>query len=137
MFSYWKSITNDAIDNFFLHHCIQTRYISLAWTKSIGYSPFNQLLNICSDNLVQLNLACCQYLKKEFIEAIADCCPNIEILNFENCYCLDGQDFMPLKNLHRIRSLNVYRTKIDYRTLLPLINNNKEHLENVNLGKKR
>ncbi len=131
---YWNGITNDSIENFFLNHCNQTRYLSLAWTKSIEYSPFNHLLNICSNNLVQLNLACCQYLRGEYIEAIANSCPNIEILNLENCFYLNNQDFLPLRNLLHIRSLNVYRTRIDYRTLLPLINNNKEHLENINLG---
>ncbi|CAF5179188.1 unnamed protein product, partial [Rotaria magnacalcarata] len=52
----------------------------------------------------------------------------------ESCSTLQQQDFLPLKSLHRIRSLNVYRTRIDYQTLLPLIDNNKEHLENINLG---
>ncbi|CAF2779984.1 unnamed protein product [Rotaria sp. Silwood2] len=131
---YWNGITNDSIKNFFLDHCIQTQYLSLAWTKSIQYSSFNQLLNICSNKLVQLNLACCRYLTGEYIQTIVDYCPNIEILNLDNCSHLNNLDFIPLKNLHHIRTLNVYRTKIDYRTLLPLIDNNKEHLENINLG---
>jgi hypothetical protein len=74
-------------------------------------------------------------MKGEYIEAIANYCPNIELLNLEHCICLTNLDFIPLKNLHHIRSLNVYRTRIDYRTLLPLIDNNKNHLENINLGK--
>ncbi|CAF3635009.1 unnamed protein product [Adineta steineri] len=131
---YWNTITNNSIENFFLNHCIQTRYLSLAWTKSIELSPFNQLLNLCSTNLIQLNLACCQYLKGEHIEVIANYCSNIEILNFENCFGLATEDFIPLKNLCHIRSLNVYRTSIDFKTLLPLIDNNKEHLEDINLG---
>jgi F-box/leucine-rich repeat protein 4 len=132
---YWNSITNNSIENFFVHHCIQTRCLSLAWTKSIQHSTFNQLLSSCSTNLIQLDLACCQYLTGDYIEAIANYCPNLEILNLENCLHLNKRDFIPLKNLHHIRSLNVYRTSIDYRTLLPLIDNNKEHLENINLGK--
>jgi hypothetical protein len=48
---------------------------------------------------------------------------------------LNNLDFIPLKYLNHIRTLNVYRTKIDYRTLLPLIDNNKKYLENINLGK--
>jgi len=132
---YWNGITNYSIEDFFVNYCNQTRYLSLAWTKSIQYSSFNQLLNICSNKLIQLNLACCQYLKGEYIEVIANHCPNIEILNLENCVCLNNLDFIPLRNLRHIRSLNVYRTNIDYRTLLPLIDNNKEHLENINLGK--
>ena len=131
---YWNGITNKSIENFFIDHCTQTRYLSLAWTKSIEYSPFNQLLNTCSTNLVQLNLACCQYLNGEYITAIVTCCPKIEILNLQSCITLDRNDFTPLVNLHHIRSLNVYRTRIDYKTLLPLINNNKEHLEDINLG---
>ncbi|CAF1191928.1 unnamed protein product [Rotaria sordida] len=131
---YWNGITNDTIENFFLEHCIQTKYLSLSWTKSIQYSSFNQLLNICSNKLIQLNLACCQYLTGEYIQIIVNYCKNIEILNLENCSYLTNLDFIPLKNLHHIRSLNVYRTKIDYRTLLPLIDNNKEHLEDINLG---
>jgi F-box/leucine-rich repeat protein 4 len=134
---YWNGLTNDSIENFFVNYCIQTRYLSLAWTKSIQYSSFKQLLNRCSISLLQLNLACCQYLTGEYIEAIANFCPHVEILNFENCLDLSNLDFVPLKNLHHIRSLNVYRTNIDYRTLLPLIDNNKEHLKNINLGKIR
>jgi hypothetical protein len=61
-------------------------------------------------------------------------CPNIEILNLDNCTSLTNLDFIPLKNLQHIRSINLYRTTIDYRTLLPLIDNNKQHLENINLG---
>ncbi|CAF1282903.1 unnamed protein product [Rotaria sordida] len=131
---YWNGITNFAIENFFLYHCTQTRYLSLAWTKSIQYSSFNQLLNICSFNIIQLNLACCQYLNGQYIKIIVNYCPNIEILNLENCISLNNLDFIPLKYLNHIRSLNVYRTKIDYRTLLPLIDNNKKNLENINLG---
>ena len=131
---YWNTITDSSIENFFLDHCTQTRYLSLAWTKSIGYTAFDQLLNICGENVIQLNLACCQYLKGEYIQAIVTCCPNIQILNLENCISLTNEDFIPLKNLEQIRSLNVYRTQIDYRTLLPLIYNNREHFEYINLG---
>ncbi|CAF3762746.1 unnamed protein product [Rotaria socialis] len=131
---YWNGITNDAIQKFFLDHCVKTRYLSLAWTKSIAYESFNQLLITCSHNLAQLDLGCCSYLKGEYIQVIGDCCPNIEILNLENCSTLQNQDFLPLRSLHRIRSLNVYRTRIDYQTLLPLIDSNKEHLEHINLG---
>jgi F-box/leucine-rich repeat protein 4 len=91
---------------------------------------------MCSINLIQLNLACCQYLTGQYIKTIVNYCPNIEILNLENCVALNNLDFIPLKYLNHIRSLNVYRTKIDYRTLLPLIENNKKYLENINLGKK-
>jgi F-box/leucine-rich repeat protein 4 len=116
---------------------MQTRHLSLAWTKSLQCSSFNQLLNICSINLIQLNLACCQYLTGQFIKILVNYCPNIEILNLENCISLNNLDFIPLKYLNHIRILNVYRTKIDYRTLLPFIENNKKSLENINLGKKR
>jgi hypothetical protein len=132
---YWNGITNTSIENFFIHHCTKTRDLSLAWTQSIDYLPFYQLLNTCSNHLIQLNLGCCQYLNGEYIKAIVNCCPNIEILNLESCICLNSEDFIPLRNLSHIKSLNVYRTRIDYRTLLPLINNNKEHFENINLGK--
>ncbi|CAF5061980.1 unnamed protein product [Rotaria sp. Silwood1] len=132
---YWNGITNETIENFFLKYCIQTQYLSLSWTKSIEYLSFYKLLNICSNKLIQLNLSCCQYLTGEYIKIIANYCFNLEILNLENCSHLINLDFIPLKNLHHIRSLNVYQTKIDYRTLLPLIDNNKEHLEHINLGK--
>jgi hypothetical protein len=132
---YWNGITNDSIENFFLHHCTQTQHLSLAWTKSIQCSSFNQLLNICSFNLIQINLACCQYLTGQYIKILVNSCPNIEILNLENCISLHNLDFLPLKYLNHIRSLNVYRTKIDYRTLLPFIDNNKKSLEHINLGK--
>ncbi|CAF1640070.1 unnamed protein product [Rotaria magnacalcarata] len=131
---YWNGLTNFTIENFFLRHCTRTRYISLAWSKSLQCSSFNQLLNVCSNNLVQLNLACCQYLNGLYIKIIVNCCSNIEILNLENCISLSNVDFIPLKYLDRIRSLNVYRTKIDYRTLLPFIDNNKKYLEHINLG---
>ncbi|CAF3611887.1 unnamed protein product [Rotaria socialis] len=131
---YWNGITNFTIENFFLRHCTRTRYISLAWSKSLQCSSFNQLLNVCSNGLVQLNLACCQYLNGLYIKIIVNCCPNIEILNLENCISLNNLDFIPLKYLDRVRSLNVYRTKIDYRTLLPFIDNNKKNLEHINLG---
>jgi hypothetical protein len=132
---YWNGITNNSIENFFLHHCIQTQYLSLAWTKSIQCSSFNQLLTICSFKLTQINLACCQYLTGQYIKILVNSCPNIEILNLENCISLHNLDFLPLKYLNHIRSLNVYRTKIDYRTLLPFIDNNKKSLEHINLGK--
>ncbi|CAF3365740.1 unnamed protein product [Rotaria sp. Silwood1] len=134
---YWNGITNFSIENFFLKHCTQTRYLSLAWTKLIQCSSFNQLLNICSFNIIQLNLACCQYLNGQYIKIIVNYCPNIEILNLENCISLNNLDFIPLKYLNHIRLLNVYRTNIDYRTLLPLIDNNKKYLETINLGKKK
>ena len=133
---YWNGVTDYAIENFFLKYCSQTRYLSLAWTRTIQPSSFLQLLKICSTNLVQLNLACCQYLTEHYIKIIVDNCPNIEILNLENCISLNYSDFIPLKCLNHIRSLNVYRTKIDYRTLLPLIDNNKKYLEDINLGNK-
>ncbi|CAF0824780.1 unnamed protein product [Adineta ricciae] len=131
---YWNGITNYSIENFFRQYCSQTRHLSLAWTKSIQCSSFNQLLNICSANLVQLNLACCQYLTGQYIKIIVNYCTHIEILNLENCISLNHLDFIPLKYLQHLRILNVYRTNIDYRTLLPLIENNKKSLENINLG---
>ena len=131
---FWNSITDASIENFFLGNCTQTRYLSLSWTKSINHSPFEQLLNVCADQLVQLHLANCGYLNKDYLEAITRCCPKLELLNLENCISLTGEEFLPLTNLHHLRSLNVYRTRIDYRTLLPLINNNQEHLEYINLG---
>jgi F-box and leucine-rich repeat protein 4 len=131
---YWNGITNYSIEHFFVDHCEQTRYLSLAWTRSIQYSSFKQLLNSCSTNIIQLNLACCQYLTGSYIEVIVQHCPLLEILNLDNCVSLTNMDFLPLKYLHHIRSLNIYRTKIDYRTLLPLIQNNRQHLENINLG---
>ncbi|CAF4461183.1 unnamed protein product, partial [Adineta steineri] len=91
---YWNGITNYSIENFFRYHCTQTRYLSLAWTKSIQCSSFNQLLNICSNNLVQLNLACCQYLTGQYIKIIVNYCPNIELLNLENCFSLNNLDFI-------------------------------------------
>lgn len=133
---YWNGVTNYSIDHFFLHHCIQTRHLSLAWTKSIQSSSFHRLLNICSNNLVQLNLACCQYLTEQHIRILVNACPCIEIFNLENCHSLQCRDFLPLKTLTHIRSLNVYRTKINHRTLLPLIDNNQNSLEHINLGKK-
>ncbi|UJR21872.1 hypothetical protein I4U23_024945 [Adineta vaga] len=131
---YWNLITNYSIEHFFVNHCHQTRYLSLAWTKYIQLKSFNCLLNKCSTNLLQLNLACCQYLTREYIETIVNSCPNIEILNLDNCISLESDDFLPLTNLYHLRSLNVYRTNIDFRTLLPLIDQNKEHLEHLNLG---
>lgn len=132
---YWSYITSKAITNFFSNYCSQTQYLSLSWTKNIQYSSFHQLLSSCSKSLIQLELGCCAYLTGEYIQLVVDYCPNIEILNLENLSHLSSPDFLPLKNLHHIRSLNVYRTKIDFQTLLPLIDNNKEHLEHINLGK--
>jgi F-box/leucine-rich repeat protein 4 len=132
---YWNNINNASIENFFLNHCTQTRFLSLAWTQSINYSLFTELLTTCSNNLAQLNLGCCQYLDGKYIEAIVESCPKVEILNFESCIQLSSEDFIPLKNLMHLRSLNVYRTAIDYRTLLPLINNNQKHFESINIGK--
>ena len=132
--AYWNGITNDSIERFFVHHCHQTQYLSLAWTKSIQCFAFNQLFSTCSTNLLQLNLSCCQYLTGQHIKILVNCCPNIEILNLDNCISLTNLDFIPLKYLNCLRSLNVYRTKIDYRTLLPLIENNKKSFEHLNLG---
>ena len=132
---YWNEITNVSIENFFLQHCTQTRYLSLSWTKSIEYSPFEQLLQVCSNRLIHLHLACCQYLTGDYLDAIVRQCPTLELLNLENCTALSGEDFLPLILLENLQSLNVYRTHIDYRTLLPLIHNNREHLEHINLGK--
>lgn len=132
--AYWNGITNESIENFFVHHCSQTRNLSLAWTKSIQCSSFNQFLNTCSNNLLQLNLSCCQYLTGQHLKILVNSCPNIELLNLDNCISLNNLDFIPLKYLNHVRSLNVYRTKIDYRTLLPLIENNKRTLEHLNLG---
>lgn len=133
---YWNGITDYSIEHFFLHHCTQTRHLSLAWTKSIQSSSFYQLLNICSNNLVQLNLTCCQYLTEKHLKILVNVCPLIESLNLENCHSLQARDFLPLKSLNHLRLLNVYRTRIDYRTLLPLIDNNKNSLEHLNLGKR-
>ena len=134
---YWNGMTNYSIEHFFLHHCTQTRHLSLAWTKSIQSSSFHRLLSICSTNLVQLNLACCQYLTEQHMRILVNACPSIESFNLENCHSLQARDFLPLKSLVHLRSLNVYRTRIDYRTLLPLIDNNKNSLEHLNLGKTR
>lgn len=131
---YWNGISNYSIEKFFAHRCHQTRHLSLAWTHAIQYSSFQQLVAGCSKDLVQLNLACCQYLTGQYIKIIVNTCPMIEILNLENCLSLTNLDFIPLKYLNHVRSLNVYRTKIDYRTLLPLIDNNRKHLEHINLG---
>lgn len=131
---YWNRITNHSIENFFLEHCTQTRSLSLAWTKSISHSPFEQLLNVCSDRLIQLDLGNCGYLNRDYLETITCCCPNVEWLNLENCIGLTGEDFLPLTDLQHLRSLNVYRTRIDYRTILPVIHRNQEHLEHINLG---
>lgn len=132
---YWNGITDYSIEKFFLHHCTQTRHLSLAWTKLIQCPSFHRLLSICSANLVQLNLACCQYLTRHHIKILVNACPNIGSLSLENCYSLNHLDFLPLKYLNNLRALNVYRTRIDYRTLLPLIDNNRNSLEHINLGK--
>ena len=131
---YWNRLTNASLENFFQHRCVQTRYLSLSWSRSIGILPFNALLTACSDHLVQLNLACCQYLTGEHIQIVANTCRNLQILNLESCTSLSNIDFEPLSNLDQIRSLNLYRTHIDYRTLLPLINRNASHFEHINLG---
>jgi F-box and leucine-rich repeat protein 4 len=133
---YWTSLTNASIEDFFQHRCIQTRYLSLSWSKSIDISPFDTLMNVCADQLIQLNLACCQYLTGEHIQSLVNACPNLQILNFESCDSLNNLDFVPLAQLNHIRSLNVYRTKIDYRTLLPLIDKNAQHFEHINLGQR-
>ena len=131
---YWNGISNYSLENFFCRYCERTRYLSLAWTRSLQHSSFQQLLTVCSKNLLQLNLSCCQYLTGQYMKSIVQHCPMIEILNLENCLSLDNIDFIPLKCLNHLRSLNVYRTKIDVRTLLPLIDNNRKHLEHLNLG---
>lgn len=132
---YWNGITNESIERFFAQYCSRTRYLSLAWTRSIHLAAFKSLLDVCADHLVQLDLACCQYLTKEYVEAIVSSCPKIEVLNFQNCQSLSNDDFLPLTGLHHLRSLNVYRTDVDFRTLLPLIIHNAEHLEHLNIGK--
>lgn len=131
---YWNGIDNFSIENFFVQHCIQTRYLSLSWTKSIDHSSFEQLLQVCSNQLIHLHLACCQYLTDEHLDAIVRLCPKLQLLNLENCISLSSEEFLPLTKLQQLRSLNVYQTRIDYRTLLPLIYNNREHLEHINLG---
>lgn len=131
---YWNKITNQSIEQFFSQYCSQTRWLSLAWTQSIHIESFQRLLSNCSKNLMQLDLSSCQYLAEHSILTIVDCCPNIQILNLENCPSLTNYDFLPLQNLSHIRSLNVYRTNIDFRTLLPLIYRNQEHFEYINLG---
>jgi len=133
---YWNRITDQSINAFFSRHCSQTRWLSLAWTQSIQFDSFKNLLTNCSQNLIQLELSCCQYLTKDSIQTIVDNCSNIQILNLESCYSLTNFDFIPLQHLSHLRSLNVYRTKIDFRTLLPLIYRNREHFEHINLGKK-
>lgn len=134
---YWNGITNYSLENFFCQYCVNVKYLSLAWTRSLQHSSFHQLLSIGGKNLVQLNLACCQYLTGHFIKSLVQLCPMIEILNLENCLSLHYSDFIPLKHLNHLRSLNVYRTKIDFRTLLPLIDTNRKHLEHLNLGQSR
>ena len=134
---YWNGVNNASIDDFFQYRCSQTRHLSLAWSKSIGLASFTALLTACSDHLLQLNLACCQYLTGAHIEAIAQHCSNLQVLSLANCTSLDNLQFLPLTALQHIRSLNVYRTSIDYRTLLPLINSNRQHFERINLGKRR
>lgn len=132
---YWNGLSNFAIEQFFVRNCNQTQHLSLAWSRSIQYSSFSQLLNSTSTHLLQLNLSSCQYLTFNHISAIVEHCPKLEILSLDNCLSLNNFDFVPLKNLNCLRSLNVYRTKIDYRTLLPLIESNRETLEHLNLGK--
>ncbi|CAF1364141.1 unnamed protein product, partial [Didymodactylos carnosus] len=129
---YWYGITNYSIDYFFSLKCTQTKYLSLAWTKSINLQSFTLLLN--TQKLIQLNLACCQYMNDEYIDIISKHCQQLEIINLENCYNLTSDDFIPLKNLKNLKSINFYRTKIDHRTLIPLVKNNYLHLEYVNLG---
>ena len=134
---YWNGVNDASIEEFFRARCVQTRYLSLAWSQSIGTSSFTALMETCADRLLHLNLNCCQYLTGEHIKAIAHHCLNLRVLSLENCISLSNLDFLPLKSLEHIRSLNVYRTHIDYRTLLPLINSNRQHLERINLGKRR
>ena len=134
---YWNRIDDQSIERFFQYRCQKTRFLSLAWTKSIGLKSFEHLLRPCGKQMVQLNLSSCQFLKAGHIQIICDYCVNIELLNLDNCMSLDTNDFLPLTSLKKIRGLSVYRTLIDFRTLLPLINENSNHLEHLNLGESR
>ena len=132
---YWNGIDDTAIENFFQHQCAKTRFLSLAWTASISAPSFKRLLQPCAQQLLQLNLSTCQYLTGDHLTWIAQHCPHLQILNLDSCTSLDADEFIPLAELRQIRALHLYRTNVDYRTLLPLIHRNHEHLEHLNLGK--
>jgi hypothetical protein len=132
---YWNGLNDVAINEFFQYHCQQTRYLSLSWSKSIQLSSFERLLNVTCKHLTQLNLSSCDYLNGAYLKSLVNNCPQLQILNLDSCTSLSNMDFVSLNTLRFIRALSVYRTRIDFRTLLPLIDRNCEHIEHINIGK--
>lgn len=132
--TFWNRLTNESLDNFFVDRCRKTRFLSLSWSKNLKIDSFSRLVRSASENLTNLQLASCRFLNQDFLCSIVENCPNLEILNLENCSTLRDRDFLPLKNLSKIRAVNFYGTLIDFRTVLPLIDTNRRTLEFLNLG---
>ncbi|CAF2506958.1 unnamed protein product [Rotaria sp. Silwood2] len=107
---------------------IENRSEEINSSMDLTKLPFDILFIICSyldlRSLVRLS-STCHILHNQCLHPL-----QFQSLNLQPYW----NDFIPLKYLNHLRSLNIYRTKIDYRTLLPLIDNNKNHLENINLG---
>ncbi|NXD86280.1 FBXL4 protein, partial [Halcyon senegalensis] len=132
---YWARI-NDTSLEYLQSRCTLIQWLNLSWTGNrgaISVSGFSRFLKVCGSELVRLELSCGHFLNETCLEVITETCPNLQELNLSSCDKLPPQAFNHIAKVGGLKSLILYRTKVEQTALLSILNFCSE-LQHLSLG---
>jgi F-box/leucine-rich repeat protein 4 len=89
-------------------------------------------LTSCSQ-LTTLLLDCCSYVDEHVLDVISSNCSNLSHLSLSSCREIVSNGFETIKSLKNLTNLNLYRTKIDQKSIIGIVKSCHE-LKVLNLG---
>ena len=95
---------------------------------------FHEFISNCGDTLEILRLSCCRFITGKTIELISEkTSKHLVELDLQACIHLGSSSFVPIKNLTKLKKLDLYRCAISDEVLVEILRNCVE-MEYLNLG---
>ncbi|KAI6661565.1 F-box/LRR-repeat protein 4-like [Oopsacas minuta] len=132
---FWVSLDDIALQSLQLRtqNLVKT---SFSWTGAggqISESVFHDFISNSGSNLEVLRLGCCRFITCETLQIISKTCTKLEELDLQACIHLKPSSFLPIKNLVKLKKLDLYRCSITDTILIEILANCAE-IEYLNIG---
>lgn len=110
--------------------CNHLAQLDLSWCGNYGKikpKVLKSFFQTCGQPLTHLRLNNCHSCDAGVVQEISSTCSNLIELSLSNCHLLDSSHFDPLTQLHQLRHVNLYRTKIGHRQVTDIIRSNPRY----------
>ncbi|CAL1528204.1 unnamed protein product [Lymnaea stagnalis] len=132
---FWTQVSSSSM-LLMIPKCLRIQRLNLSWLGKGGHMFLAHLITFfenCCQELGTLELCCCNFVDSSVLKSVASICCNLLDLNLLGCTNIDDFSCLRILSLPKLRKLNLYRTKIDYSSLMAVIRSSPD-LEHLNIG---